>query len=104
MKDRLFEALKKARADYAEIRFETQDSTQIAYRGEEIEKVSSGKFSGGIVRACVRGGWGLATFDALDDLEYQVKEAVECAELVGKEKTELAEIAEPVDAELTAEL
>ena len=46
VKDRLFEALKRSRADYAEIRFESNDSTGIAYRGREIESVSTGKFSG----------------------------------------------------------
>lgn len=98
MKDRLTQALRQARADYAEVRFETDDSTSVAYRGKEIERVSSGKFSGGIVRACVRGGWGVATFESLDDLDGQVREACRCAELVGREKTELAEAPAPKDA------
>ncbi|KPK83475.1 MAG: hypothetical protein AMJ81_08220 [Phycisphaerae bacterium SM23_33] len=91
MKDRLFDVLKQAKADYAEVRFEHEDSTSITYRGREVEDVSASKLRGGIARACTRGGWGLATFDSLDDLEYSVAEACQCAALVGKEKTQLAD-------------
>lgn len=101
MKDRLTEALRRSTADYAEIRFEARDGTTIAYRGEEMEAASSSKTSGGIVRACVKGGWGLAVFDSVDDLDYQLAEACRCAELVGSETTELAHV-EPVDAERPA--
>ncbi len=103
MKDRLTEALRRADADYAEIRFEQEDQTQIAYRGEEVEHASSGKMAGGIVRACVKGGWGVSTFDSLDDLDHRVAEACESARLVGRETTELAEV-EPVDRENPADL
>ena len=101
MKDRLFEALKKSTADYAEIRYETNDVNRIGYRGKEMEGMSSSKHSGGIVRACRKGGWGQAKFDSLDDLGEQVAEACRCAELVGREKTELSEVS-PVDAEKPA--
>ena len=104
MKDRLFEALKKSTAEYAEIRYEHEDANQVAYRGEELENVSSSKRAGGIVRACTRGGWATATFDRLDDLDYQVAEACRCAELVGRERTQLAEVEQVADAELPAEM
>jgi len=58
MKDRLFEALKKSSADYAEIRVETLETTQLAYRGREMETAEASAFQGGIVRACTKGGWG----------------------------------------------
>jgi TldD protein len=103
MKDRLFEALKKSTADYAEVRFETTDGTAIAYRGKEVETAQSGKAAGGIVRACVKGGWGVAVFDSLEDLPHQVAEACCCAALVGKESTQLAEVP-PVQAEVEARL
>ena len=104
MKDRLFEALKAATGDYAEIRFETADQTQVAYRGEEVENVSSSKLAGGLVRVCTRGGWATATFDTLDDLAHQVAEACRCTELVGRETTQLAEVDQLADAELPAEM
>ena len=91
VRDRLFEALKASDADYAEIRFETNDTTSIMFRGPEADNVSSSKMAGGIVRACTRGGWGEVTFDSLDGLADRVKEACACAALVGSEKTLLAE-------------
>ena len=103
MRDRLTEALNKSTADYAEIRCETEDATAVAYRSKEVEAATSGKYAGGIVRACVKGGWGVAVFDGLDDLDRQVEQACRCAELVGREKTELAAV-EPVVAERPAEL
>jgi predicted Zn-dependent protease len=101
MKDRLFEALKKNSADYTEIRVETLDTATVAYRGKEIEAASVSSFRGGIVRACVRGGWGVVAFDSLDDIAHHVEEACACAALVGNETTQLAD-ADIVDAEFPA--
>jgi len=92
MKDRLFGALAKARADYAEIRFEDADQSAIAYRGKELESVSSSRLEGGLVRACVNGGWGLSVFDSLADLDAHVAEACANAALVGRDRTRLAEV------------
>ncbi|MCK4391017.1 MAG: TldD/PmbA family protein [Desulfobacterales bacterium] len=110
MKDRLFEALKKGRADYVEIRVEMEETTHLAYRGREVESAGSSTFGGGIARACTKGGWGMLAFDSLKHLEEQVEEACRCAAFVGhdvkrsaKEKTELAEV-EIVDAERPAKL
>ena len=103
MKNRLTDALKHSTADYAEIRFETSDWTSVAYRGPEAERASSGKMAGGIVRACTKGGWGVAVFDSPDDMAHQVAEACGAAELVGREKTELAD-AEIVQADRPAEM
>ena len=97
MRDRLTDALKKATADYAEIRVETEESTTLAYRGAEMERAGSLTFRGGIARACTKGGWGVVAFDSLDDLGEQVAEACRCAALVGKEATELAEVEPVVD-------
>ena len=83
MKQRLLEALKKANADYAEIRFEENDGTSFAYRGKELEAASTACNTGGIVRACKNGGWGTCVFDSLDDLEQKVADACADAALVG---------------------
>lgn len=93
MKDRLFEALKRSTADYAEIRVSVEEGLKLAYRGPEAEESSAWSGRGGIVRACTQGGWGIVSFDTLDDLPRQVEEACRCAALVGQEKTELAEVA-----------
>ena len=103
MKDRLDRALASADADYCEIRFEESDGTQIAFRGGEMDVAASRKTRGGIVRACTKGGWGSATFDSLDALDAQVRQACESARLVGQDTTELAANDPPTDAEHRAE-
>ncbi len=81
MKDKLFSALKNSKADYTEIRFETEESNLLSYRGPEIEHVACNKFDGGIVRTCLNGGWGLSIFDSLEGLNHQVSESYNCAKL-----------------------
>lgn len=102
IENRLIDALKKNRADYAEIRFETEEKTSLAYRGEEVEAAGVSSYAGGMVRACVNGGWGMVFFDSLDDLPARLEEARQCAALVGKETTQLAEVP-PVSREIRAE-
>ncbi|MBN1673087.1 MAG: TldD/PmbA family protein [Kiritimatiellae bacterium] len=91
MKDRLSEALKKSTADYAEIRFECNDSTSVRHRGQDVDDLSAARIARGIVRACTRGGWGEVQFDDLDRLPAYVEDACASAALVGRERTELAE-------------
>lgn len=104
MIDQLRDALRRAKADYADVRFETDDSTTIAYRGSEVEQASSGKYTGGIVRACTEGGWGVAAFDSPQDLPYQLEQACQAAKLVGKETTQLAQAQGPDGADCPAVL
>ena len=104
MKQRLDDALSTANADYAEIRLETQDGCRVAYRGREIDMASSSRFEGGIVRACVKGGWGVSVFDSFAGLETHVAEACANARLVGRQTTELAEGAVAENVVNTAEL
>ena len=92
MKDRLFAALKRSTAEYAEIRISVEEGLGLAFRGPEAEQASAWTGRGGIVRACTKGGWGIVSFDTLDDLPAQVEEACRCAALVGREKTELAQV------------
>jgi TldD protein len=103
VKDQLFDALKSNTADYAEIRVEVEERTSLAYRGKEVESSTRSSFVGGLARACTRGGWGVVTFDSLDNLNERVAEACRCAALVGREETQLADT-EPVDRECPAEL
>ena len=104
MRDRLLSALASAPADYAEIRWETNDSTSAAYRGKEMDNVGSSRHEGGIVRACVKGGWGTAVFDTLDDLRGRVAQACANAALVGHETTRLAPVPKPAVEFLPAKL
>jgi TldD protein len=91
MRDSLADALSRAKADYAEVRFSIDDATSVMYRGPEPEQVRSARLSGGVVRACTRGGWGSSNFDSLDDLDHHVREACECAALVGTTTSQIAD-------------
>lgn len=91
MKDLFFTALSSCPADYVEIRYEYFDGTELSYRGAELETAGSSRRGGGIVRACVKGGWGICEFVSLDNLRQKVLEACADAALVGREKTLLAD-------------
>ncbi len=91
MKQRLQEALKHCKADYADIRFETQEGSSFTFRGKEQEGASVAFTQSGIVRACINGGWGIVPFDMPDDLEEKLDTACKFASLVGKEKTMIAD-------------
>ena len=103
MRDRLEDAIKRARADYIEIRFEEVESVSVSFRGREIDSISSSKVRGGIVRALMKGGWGMAVFNDPDRIADSVKVACENAAIVGKEKSQLAPV-EPVVDVIKADL
>jgi len=92
MRDQMADALRDSGADYAEIRIERAERTSIAFRGPELDQISFSSSVGGVARALVNGGWGIATFNDLADLRLQVREAVSSARLVGKGESQLAEV------------
>ena len=98
MRDRIQEALKHSKADYTEIRIEEKETTRVVFRGKELETANANIDKGGIVRCLIRNkGWGVATFNNLDDLLTKVDQAYQCAQ-VGSvpEPIELAPV-EPVE-------
>ena len=95
--DRMQSALKRSRADYTELRIEYTTSSWLSFRGPELDSIGINKSVGGIVRALVKGGWGIVTFNDINELEARVEEAYDCARLVGKEKSQLAEVPPVVD-------
>lgn len=103
MRDRLAEALKTHNVDYADIRLEDKTDSWVVFRGADLDSIGSSRISGGIVRAFYRGGWGYATFNNLEQLEKQVREACEIARMVGSEDRKLAET-EPVVDEIPARM
>ena len=94
MQDRISDALRHSQADYTEIRIEEREATTVAYRGRDLETANAVIDTGGIVRClCRAGGWGVATFNDLDDLEAKVDQAVQCARVAASsEPIELAHI------------
>ncbi len=78
MIDRLLDAIRSSRADYADIRLERSSITTVAWRGRRLEGASTGTDEGGTVRCLNHGyGWGYASFNRLDDLESRLARAHE---------------------------
>ena len=104
MKEILEDALKNSKkADYVEIRLEKKESTGIRFQGKKLEKIDCSQQIGGNVRALVKGGWGFITFNQYDDLNEKVQQAINIAALVGKTKSNLAEVP-PVIEEVKKDL
>ncbi len=103
MRERLERALKSADADYAEIRIDETEGSSFSFRGKELDQSATAAFIGGVARACYKGGWGVVAFDAIDQLENKLKDACECARLVGFAKTTLAD-SPAVDMEIEVTL
>ena len=93
----LAEELKKHDADYIEAHLEESQTSHITYRGRELESIGRATATGGNVRAMVRGGWGFASFNSLDELPGRVALAVAQARLTGSGESQLAVVAPVVD-------
>jgi TldD protein len=89
----LTEALKGHQADYIEARVAESRTSQIGYRGKQLESIGRTSAIGGSVRALVKGGWGFVSFNDFDGLRDKVALAVKQARFVGSEESRLA----PVD-------
>jgi TldD protein len=98
MRDPIAEALKGHNADYVEAHFEETQATSIVYRGRRLEEISRARNIGGNIRALVRGSWGFASFNQLDDLREKVALAVEDAGLASREPFELLQTEPVMDA------
>jgi TldD protein len=94
VRDRIEAALKQSQADYTEIRIEQRESTTVEYRGKTLETASAVIDTGGMVRClCRNNGWGVATFNSLDDLPGRIEQATQCARAAHREQPiELAPI------------
>ena len=104
MRDVLEDALKRSKADYCEIRFERSVATRVVYRHKRLETASEVSEEGGIVRSLTKsGGWGIATFNRLDDVRSFVEAADECSRTLPPQNISLAPT-EPVVDEIKVEL
>lgn len=103
MRDKIQEALKRSKADYTEIRIEDKETCRVAFRGKDLETAGSNVDKGGIVRCLIKDkGWGVATFNDLDDLAAMVDQATQCARIGSvPEPIELAPV-EPLESMTTA--
>ncbi len=98
MRDRLSEAIKGHDVEYVDIRIEDNINTWVVFRGADLDSIGSSRTKGGIVRALYKGGWGYATFNDINDLKKQVREACLTARLVGNGKTYLSPTEVVVDS------
>jgi len=104
MLDMIRDALATSKADYTEIRLEERETTTVAFRGRDLETADMVIDRGGIVRAlCYDGGWGIATFNSLEDLAARVEQAYQAAKAIQGERIELAPV--PIaEGEITVSL
>ncbi|MCS7198320.1 MAG: TldD/PmbA family protein [Candidatus Bipolaricaulota bacterium] len=93
MHEQILRALERSRADYTEIRIEREWRTEVAYRKNNLENLESSSELGGIVRCLVGGGWGIAVFNSLDDLDKRVEDAYRIARAVSSKAPEKAALA-----------
>jgi TldD protein len=97
-RERILLALRSSRADYTEVRLERRVATRVVYQGKRLETVDTTLDEGGMVRALVRsGGWGVSTFNSLDNLERRVDQAYQSARFVQADPIDLASVAFVVD-------
>ncbi len=103
MRDKIEEALKRSKADYTEIRIEDKETCRIAFHGKDLETANANIDKGIMVRCLIRNkGWGVTTFNDLDDLVAMVDQAYQCARVgTVPEPIELAPV-EPIESVTTA--
>ena len=103
MRDKIEEALKRSKADYTEIRIEDKETCRIAFHGKDLETANANIDKGIMVRCLIRNkGWGVTTFNDLDDLVAMVDQAYQCARVgTVPEPIELT-TAEPIESVTTA--
>jgi TldD protein len=97
MRERILRALERSGADYTDIRLEHHWRSEVLYQGEHLQNAEASSELGGIVRCLVGGGWGIAVFNSLDEMERRVEDAHRIARIVSARLPEKVELA-PVEA------
>ncbi len=92
MKQIINEVIKKMTCDYAEIRIEEKQITNIIFSGKEIERIGTNFILGGNIRVCDKGGWSFISFNDLNQLEKSAYECVKMTKKIGTKKTILKKI------------
>ncbi len=105
MKDRLEQTLKKfsSRCDYLEVHIEETEESRVQFTGPQLTDLGRKVDFGGNVRALNKGGWGFASFNSVDRIDEFAQHAIDQATLVGKDKSQLADV-EPVRADVKLDL
>ncbi|MEF8798835.1 MAG: TldD/PmbA family protein, partial [Candidatus Bipolaricaulota bacterium] len=87
-----------------EIRIEKEKRTSVKYEKDNLINIDSSDEIGGIVRTLVRGGWGISTFNSIDEIDSKVKKAYQMGKETASAIEETVEIAkvEPQEEEVTS--
>lgn len=93
----------KDKCDFLEIRLEKSVENGLAFNGAELESLTQKEEQGGYIRALVKGGWGTVSFNALNEIESCIGQAIESAKRIGKGTSQLASVA-PVEEEVLLQL
>jgi len=93
----LKQAIQGLDVDYAEIRTERGESSSMNWLGPVLEAIGTNFTLDGCVRACVKGGWGFATFTRPEDAAESARLAAKMAKLAASEKSNLAEVPPIID-------
>lgn len=88
---RIIETL-KTECDYLEIRLEENETTNIAFLGENLDEVNKKTEKGGFVRALYKGGWGEVSFNDVNNIQQYIRRAIKQAKIVGKTQSKLATV------------
>jgi TldD protein len=106
MEDRIRNAVERSPADYTEVRVEREWRTEVLYRGQNLENLETSLEFGGIVRCLMGGGWGIAVFNSMEELEQRVEDAHRIASVVSDHVAEPVELAtvEPVQDDVRVSL
>ncbi len=94
MREFIRNALDGSTADYTDIRIEKSTRTEIVYEKDRLKNLENSAEAGGIVRSLVDGGWGIASFNRIEELEDSVEEASRIAKTVSFSEGEPVELSE----------
>ncbi|MCF7875589.1 TldD/PmbA family protein [Candidatus Bipolaricaulota bacterium] len=94
MLKKLKEGLRASKGEFTEIRIEKERRNEVKYEGEKLKNIDSSEEIGGIVRTLVQGGWGIATFNSIDELSKKAKKAYRIGKEVASSMDERIELAE----------
>jgi len=93
MKQRLANVIDGLEADYADIRYEENRKTDIAYEGEELRRIAEYGGHGGHVRAYADGGKATASFTEVADARGAAERAAAAARLAGARRAQALSLA-----------
>ena len=94
MKEKLRAAILNLDVDYADIRFDEEQKTQIALNGDRLEQIATFSPVGGHVRAYVKGGKAIASFSRLEDAAAVARQTAAAARVAADYRSQPIRLAD----------